>query len=125
MLARVGAANADLDFLNWYADEAGRVPQHVMESIVRCVAGTNLYDQLPQIQTPTLLLAPEFSDSSPVLLQRTMRRRIPNSKLVVFKGYRHAIISTAPERCVRAMLRFLQGLKAGEGQARGRSSARQ
>ncbi len=109
MYTRVDIEKTDPAFLHWYAEQSAHVPQHVMESIVRCVAGTDLYDQLPQIHTRTLLMAPEHSTAAPLSLQRVMRRRIPNSKLVVFKGYRHAIISTAPDRCVRTLLRFLRG----------------
>ena len=110
MYTRVEVEKADPGFLHWYAEESARVPQHVMEGLVRCVANTDLYDQLPQIQTPTLLLAPEYSTVAPLPLQRVMRRRIPNSKLVVFKGHRHAIVNTVPERCARTLLRFLRGL---------------
>ena len=44
-------------FINWFADESARVPQHVMEGVLHCVAGTDLYDRLPEVHTPTLILA--------------------------------------------------------------------
>ena len=110
MHTRVEVAKMSPGFLAWYADESARVPQHVMENMVRCVAATDLYDRLPDIDIPTLILAPEYSTVAPLRLQRIMRRRISDSRLVVLKGYRHAIINVAPERCVRALLRFLEGL---------------
>ena len=110
MHTRVKVDNMSPGFLAWFADESARVPQHVMENMVRCVAATDLYDRLPDIDIPTLILAPEYSTVAPLRLQRIMRRRIPGSRLVVLRGHYHAIVNTAPERCVRALLRFLEGL---------------
>ncbi|MCZ6789693.1 MAG: alpha/beta hydrolase [Chloroflexi bacterium] len=110
MHTRVDVEKMSPEFLAWFADESAVVPQHVMENMVRCVAATDLHDRLPDIGIPTLILAPEYSTVAPLHLQRIMRRRIPDARLVVLKGHRHAIVNTAPERCVRALLRFLQGL---------------
>ena len=110
MHTRVEVDKMSPGFIAWYADESARVPQYVMENMVRSVAATDLYDRLPDITIPTLILAPEHSTVAPLRLQRIMRRRIPDSRLVVLKGYSHAIINAAPDRCVRALLRFLEGL---------------
>lgn len=110
MHTRVEVDKMSPGFIAWYADESARVPQYVMENMVRSVAATDLYDRLPGITIPTLILAPEHSTVAPLRLQRIMRRRIPDSRLVVLKGYSHAIINAAPDRCVRALLRFLEGL---------------
>ena len=110
MHTRVDMDKTDPAFLEWYAEESATTPPYVYAGLVRRVVGTDLYDQLPSIKTPTLLLAPEFSTVAPLPEQRVMARRLPNAKLRVFKGYKHAIMNTIPDRCVKTTLRFLRGV---------------
>lgn len=58
MHTRVEVDKMSPGFIAWYADESARVPQYVMENMVRSVAATDLYDRLPDIIIATLILAP-------------------------------------------------------------------
>ena len=65
---------------------------------------------LPQINVPTLILAPARSPLTPLTDQITMRTLIPNARLVVVEGPGHEIYVDEPEECLDALLKFLRSL---------------
>lgn len=70
----------------------------------------NLYDVLPQITCPTLLLWGEDDTVTTMDVAETFHKRIPNSKLITIKGCGHAPMIEHPEWFAEQVRNFITGL---------------
>lgn len=68
----------------------------------------NLYDLLPQIKCPTLLLWGEDDQVTTMDVAETFKERIPNSKLVTIKGCGHAPMIEHSEWFANEVKAFLE-----------------
>lgn len=66
-----------------------------------------LFDRLPTVAMPALLIAGEL-DTRYATLGREMSRRMPNARLVIVPAAGHAVHLDQPETFQRAVLGFLQ-----------------
>ncbi len=65
------------------------------------------YDVLPTITVPTLILAADRDELTPVATAERMRDAIPNSRLVVFSGHSHLVQVERPDAVHAAIDTFL------------------
>lgn len=73
----------------------------------RVLATTDLIDELPGIQAPTLIATGEGDIGSNPRMARLMHERIPGSRLQILPGLRHSILVEAPEVVARLLAGFL------------------
>ncbi|HRC54578.1 MAG TPA: alpha/beta hydrolase, partial [Kofleriaceae bacterium] len=64
-------------------------------------------DALPSITVPTLILAGDRDQLTPVSTAERMQRAIAGSKLVVFPGHTHLVQVEAPDAVHAAIEQFL------------------
>jgi pimeloyl-ACP methyl ester carboxylesterase len=67
---------------------------------------------VPQVQTPTLILAPAQSPLTPLGDQFLLRTTIPDAQIEVFEGRGHTIYQDEPDRCVARVLGFIAAIHA-------------
>ena len=96
--------------IEWVVNEWAKTPTHVLQGITHMLGGADTTPLLPQINVPTLILAPARSPITPLTDQITMRTLIPNARLAVVEGPGHEIYVDEPEECLNALLRFLRSL---------------
>lgn len=94
----------------WTRQEWDRTPVHVLQSLARFVPSVDAEPLLPQIQAPTLILAPSESPITPLAEQFLMRERIPDARIHVLDGFGHGFYQEVPGRCTREALAFLDEL---------------
>ncbi len=96
--------------IEWVVNEWAKTPTHVLQGITRTLDGADTAPILPQIKTPTLILAPSQSPITPLAAQISMRPLIPDSRITVVEGPGHEIYVDRPEECISAFLKFLHSL---------------
>jgi pimeloyl-ACP methyl ester carboxylesterase len=67
---------------------------------------------LPEIKTPTLILAGEKSPIATEAMMKEMQQRMPAAKLVAIEGYGHGVNVLAPERCAAEIRTFIEAQRA-------------
>ncbi len=82
-------------------------PQTLYAAAYRVLATTDLIDELPRIQAPTLVATGEGDIGSNPRMARLMHERIPGSRLEILPGLRHSILVEAPEAVARLLAGFL------------------
>ena len=65
------------------------------------------FDVLPTITVPTLVIAADGDQLTPVAIAERMQRTIPNSRLVVFNGHSHLVQVERPHEVHAAIDAFL------------------
>lgn len=108
---RLDTNRASKELCEWYIEQMDKTPIHVANSIERMIGQGNFWPLLPQIQTPTLILAGKDSPIAQEKQMSEMQKHMPSAKLVTFEGYRHGINLLAPERCVSELKSFIASLK--------------
>ncbi len=74
------------------------------------IQGFDLYDRLPAIQAPTLVLASPGDVLIPPANSDLLASRIPHARLVSIPGGGHQILIEQPQACNRAVIDFLSAL---------------
>jgi pimeloyl-ACP methyl ester carboxylesterase len=112
---------SELAFLSGGADRAS-CPREVLDELFAHAAGLDpellaevtasylehdAFDVLPTITVPTLLIAGERDDLTPVATAERMRDAIPGSRLVVFPGHTHLVQVEDPDGVHAAIDAFL------------------
>ena len=72
--------------------------------------GSDLTEELGEIRTPTLLLAPAQSPFVPLAVMQEMHAGIAGSELLVFADARHGLPCSHGRECGRALRAFLDCL---------------
>ena len=96
--------------IEWVLNEWAKTPTHVLQGITRTLDGADTMPMLPQIQAPTLVLAPARSPITSLSDQIAMRTLIPKARIAVVEGPGHEIYVDEPEECISALLKFLRSL---------------
>jgi len=91
----------------WVIAEYGRTPVQVMQGITGGLAGLDVTELLPQLEVPTLILAPADSPIAPLEVQVAMREGIPGSRLAVVESPSHELYVDRAEECIAALLTFI------------------
>ncbi|GAB4349924.1 MAG: alpha/beta hydrolase [Candidatus Abyssubacteria bacterium] len=92
---------------DWVLSEWAKNRPKMLANLARLAATVHVEALLPNIQTPTLILAPAKSPISPLEEQVMMRRTIPNSRIAVIEGAWHEIYFDDPDACISALMNFL------------------
>lgn len=106
---RIDTTKASPALCEWYIAQMDKTPKHVALAMDRAVAEGDLWPRLPEIRTPTLILAGAGSPIAREAEVRAMQQRMPAAKLVAFSGFAHGVNLLAPERCVNEVRIFLAG----------------
>ena len=72
----------------------------------------NVYDRLPEIKVPTLVMAGSQDALMPPRNAEIIAGRIPGARLRIFEGAAHAFTREREEDAVRTMLDFLSDVEA-------------
>jgi 3-oxoadipate enol-lactonase len=110
MKRRLDPARVGPEFVEWYANEMGKTPLHVVVETHDALVGHDLSDALRRIKAPTLLLSAENRPGYTRGYVQEMEQLIPGSKLVVFPGTFGFVHHSEPEKCAETLLAFLQGI---------------
>lgn len=70
----------------------------------------DIFDHLPEIQIPTLILCGEQDRLTPVKYARHLDKQIPESTLVLIEGAGHMVMLERPLEVTRAVEKYLSGL---------------
>lgn len=84
----------------------------IANALVALAGRTDSTAALAGIKAPSLVMVGEHDAVTPVELSRKMRQNIPGAKLVILKGAGHCSNLEQPAAFNRALLGFLQGVKA-------------
>jgi len=84
------------------------VSPHGQMRQVEAVMGCDMYERLPEIKAPTLVIHGEVDRSLPVENARILAARIPNAELVTLKNMGHLFMFEAFDESNRIMLDFLR-----------------
>ncbi|HEX5058209.1 MAG TPA: alpha/beta hydrolase [Kofleriaceae bacterium] len=87
---------------------AGALAPEVIGAITASYFEHSAWDVLPTITVPTLIIAGDKDQLTPVATAERMHRAIPNSELVVFPGHSHLVQVEKPHEVHAAIDAFLQ-----------------
>jgi pimeloyl-ACP methyl ester carboxylesterase len=104
---RIDTTKASPALCEWYIAEMDKTPTHCAVAMDGAVAEGDMWPRLPEIKTPTLILAGAKSPIAREAEVKAMQGRMPAAKLVAFEGYGHGVNMVAPERCVAEIRAFL------------------
>ena len=110
---RLDVATTPPGFIDWFVNEAARTSIPTLARFVPLMASQDLSQQLPAIRCPVLAVAPGADPLHTIEEYRALQRLVPKCDFVVFEGMAHNITDTAPDRCARELLRFLQANTVG------------
>ena len=108
---RIDTSKASPELCEWYIAEMDKTPKHIANAMDRAVAEGDLWPRLPEIKTPTLILAGAKSELVKAEEAQAMQQRMPRAKRVPFEGFGHGVNLLAPERCVSEVRQFLSELR--------------
>lgn len=83
-------------------------PLHTFERQAQAVLTHDMYDQLPRIKAPTLVMAGSADRQVPVENSRILASRIPAAELVILENMGHGFFIEGAEKANREILRFLK-----------------
>ena len=104
---RLEPGKSDPEHHEWYVDQMGRTEQRVVLETLAYLATQDLTDILPQIKTPTLVLASEQNARDNPDRTTLFAERLGNGRLVAIPGTSGYVQHSAPEECVLAWRQFL------------------
>jgi 3-oxoadipate enol-lactonase len=102
---------------SWYVAQQSRIPTDFLVKVFRYIKGLDLSDRLPEVRVPTLILAGDQAVQAPIAAVQRAAHVMPDCRLVVIEGKPFNVMSSAPEQCVNATLRFIESVGAREPSA--------
>ncbi|HEY5927802.1 MAG TPA: alpha/beta hydrolase [Kofleriaceae bacterium] len=108
---RTGGAHRDAcpnEVLEQLFGHAGNLDPAVLGAITASYLEHSAWDVLPTITVPTLIIAGDADQLTPVDTAERMREAIPNAELVVFAGHTHLVQVEKPHEVHAAIDDFLQ-----------------
>jgi pimeloyl-ACP methyl ester carboxylesterase len=105
---RLDTNKAPPELCEWYIAQMGRNPKHIAVALERMIGQGNVWPMLPEITTPTLILAGENSPIVKQAMREEMQQRMPAAKLVTLCGYGHGVHLLAPEACAHEVRTFIE-----------------
>ena len=91
----------------WYMEQMSQTDRRVVLETLAYLATQDLTNVLPEIQTPTLIMASEDNASGNPDRTDGMARLLPNARLRVLPGTSGYVQHSAPEKCVAAWREFV------------------
>ena len=105
---RLDISKATPELCEWYPEQMDRTPKDIAVALERMIGQGDLWPRLPEITTPTLILAGEKSAIATESLMKDMQQRMPAAKLVAIRGYGHGVNVLAPEKCAAEIRTFIE-----------------
>ncbi len=105
-----GGAHRDAcprDILDDLFRHVGQLDPRVIAEVSASYLEHDAFDVLPTITVPTLIIAGDRDELTPVATAERMRDAIPNAELVVFAGHSHLVQVERPDDVHAAIDRFL------------------
>ncbi len=106
-----GGAHRDAcpsDVLEHLFGHAGGITREVIGAITASYLEHSAWDVLPTIDVPTLIIAGDKDQLTPVATAKRMRDAIPNAELVVFAGHTHLVQVEKPDEVHATIDDFLK-----------------
>jgi 3-oxoadipate enol-lactonase len=107
---RSGGARRDTcprDVLDGLFTHVGHLDPRLLAEVTASYLEHTADDVLPTVSVPTLLIAADRDQLTPVATAERMHRAIPGSRLVVFPGHSHLVQVETPDEVHRAVDGFL------------------
>ena len=103
-------AGTDRAVIEWYADEGSRTSAPAVLGLQRCLLAEDLIPLLPEIAIPTLLLAADNDEITPLEVQHLMAERMPDATLQVLAGVGHNMKVEIPDELARRTHEFIESV---------------
>lgn len=103
---RLDLTRATPELCDWYCEQMGRTPPDIAAALELMIRRGDLWARLPEVRTPTLILAGENSPIAGAAMVAAMQERLPRAQWRRFAGYGHGVNLLAPAECVGAMREF-------------------
>jgi pimeloyl-ACP methyl ester carboxylesterase len=97
-----------LDFVQFYAKKISELPHQLFLQLMREMKDHQLFNNLPQINTPSLIIGGDKDKVIPLHLQYILHQQLPNSELYLIKNGSHVPQSDFPELINERMNLFIQ-----------------
>ncbi|KAM5341880.1 hypothetical protein ACJ41O_014911 [Fusarium nematophilum] len=107
-----GTLPKDPAYLAWLLDEAAKTEKEGLAGYVIFLSHLTSRPFLKNIKSPYLILAPTNSAAVPLSESRSISEQVPGSKLVEIEAPGHEIFSEATDKCIDAVLEFLDEIHA-------------
>jgi pimeloyl-ACP methyl ester carboxylesterase len=104
---RLDTTKASPELCEWYIAQMDKTPVHAAVALEQMIGRGDLWPRLPEIKTPTLILAGEKSPIATESMMQEMQERMPSARMVALRGYGHGINLLAPEECAREIKAFV------------------
>jgi pimeloyl-ACP methyl ester carboxylesterase len=105
---RIDTTKASAELCEWYIAQMDKNPKHIAVALERMIGAADLWSRLPDIKTPTLILAGEKSSVAKPSMMKDMQQRMPAAKLVSIRGTGHGVNMLEPEMCSQEIRAFLE-----------------
>jgi pimeloyl-ACP methyl ester carboxylesterase len=104
--ARLGS-DASAEQVAWWNDLMAGSDEEVCIGLMAAAAKLDVYDVLPLVKAPTLVLAAQASALQSVETTRDWQSRIPDSELQLVPGDSPHLAATRPDYCAERVLDFI------------------
>jgi pimeloyl-ACP methyl ester carboxylesterase len=91
----------------WEREQWDRCDGDALARLADATLHVDVGTYVPQVRTPTLILAPAVSPLTSLGDQLLLRTTIPDAQIEVFEGRGHTIYQDEPDRCVARVLEFI------------------
>jgi 3-oxoadipate enol-lactonase len=105
---RLDTSRATPELCEWYIDQMDRTPKDIAVALEKMIGRGDLWPRLPEITTPTLILAGEKSAIATEAMMNEMQSRMPSAKLVAIRGFGHGVNVLAPDKCAAEIRSFIE-----------------
>ena len=105
--------NTEQGLVEWYADEGGKTQAEVVLALQACLLQEDLTPLLPQIATPTLILAAAQDEITPPEVQHLMAQQMLNARLQTFENVGHNMKVEIPDVLAGSVRDFIGEIESG------------
>jgi 3-oxoadipate enol-lactonase len=105
--SRLGSRPSDAQ-VAWWNELMAHTDEGVCIGMMRAAAKLDIYDLLPRVAAPTLVLAAQDSAVQDIDATREWQRLIPGSVLQALPGDSPHLAATHPDECAERVLAFIQ-----------------
>ena len=104
--SRLGSSPSDAQ-VEWWSELMAATDEGVAIGMMRAAARLDIYDLLPRVAAPTLVLAARDSAVQDIDSTRAWQRLIPGSTLEALAGDSPHLAATHPDECAERVLAFI------------------
>ena len=105
--------NVEPKLVEWYASSGENTAAEMVLGLQGCLLAQDLTSLLPEIYAPTLIMASNQDEITPLDAQHLMVEKIPNACLKTFDGVGHNMKVEIPEILANTVLDFISEVEIG------------